>query len=253
MDSQCQGLSRTVGSVLRDVPLSEGTSDVTTVPGRGSGKVLATCIRIAFLVALTVLTTRPAAAQERGAQLVTGASLASLGVYAAFADRDCGEHPQTVLQNGRCAWRNVGGRFVGVPPDLPKVQVAGGLAAAGIGGLMASGAWAPSRTIDALFTAGAGVMLLAVARNETHVPGTVHIEAQGQRFTLCPHGYESYGADFDLPECRHTSFNRLNAMWAGIATLGLAAGRWLWRNEPRPGLNVEVRSSAVKVSKTIEF
>ena len=179
------------------------------------------CVRIFSLVALIVLTTRPAAGQARGAQLVTGASLASLGVYTAFADRDCGNHPQTVLQNGRCEWRNAGGRFVGVPPELPKVQVASGLAAAGIGGLMASGVWAPSRTVDALFTAGAGVMLLAVARSENHVPGTVHIEAAGRRFTLCPRGHGSYGAEFDLPECRHTSFNRLNAMWAGIATLGL--------------------------------
>ena len=90
-----------------------------------------------------------------------------------------------------------------------------GLAAAGIGGLMASGAWRPSRTLEALATAGAGVMLLTVARNENYVPGTVHIEGgDGRWFTQCPHSEGTYGAEYDssgggydLPECRHTSFN----------------------------------------------
>ena len=215
--------------------------------------------RIALAAAAIALAAHPAAAQSRGAQLTTGLSLASLGAYAAFADGDCGNIPRTVLQNGRCEWRTLGGRYVGVPPDLPRRQMAVGLAAAGIGGLIASGAWAPSRTVDALAAAGAGVMLLAVARNENYTPGTVHIEiGDGRRFTMCPHGlttysaqYDASGTGYDLPECRHTSFNRLNAMWAGVATLGLAAGRWLWRDEPK--LNVEVRLDAIAVSKTIEF
>ena len=216
-------------------------------------------IRIALAATAVALATHPAAAQSRGAQLTTGLSLASLGTYAAFADRDCSNMSLTVLQNGRCEWRTLGGRYLGVPPDLPRRQMAVGLAAAGIGGLMASGAWAPSRTVDALATAGAGVMLLTVARNENHVPGTVHTEGgDGRWFTQCPHGqgthgteHDPSGAGYDLPECRHTSFNRLNAMWAGFATLGLAAGRWLWRDEPK--LNVDVRPGAVAVTKTIEF
>ena len=216
-------------------------------------------IRIALAATAIALATHPAAAQSRGAQLTTGLSLASLGAWAAFADRDCSDIPLTVLQNGRCEWRTLGGRYLGVPPELPRRQMAVGLAAAGIGGLMASGAWAPSRTVDAVATAGAGVMLLTVARNENHVPGTVHIEGgDGRWFTLCPHGQGTYGAEhdpsgagYDLPECRHTSFNRLNAMWAGFATLGLAAGRWLWRDEPK--LNVDVRPGAIAVRKTIEF
>ena len=216
--------------------------------------------RIALAATAIALATHPAAAQSRGAQLTTGLSLASLGTYAAFADRDCSNIPLTVLQNGRCEWRTLGGRYLGVPPDLPRRQMAVGLAAAGIGGLMASGAWAPSRTVDALATAGAGVMLLTVARNENHVPGTVHIEGDdGRWFTQCPHGGGIWGAVYDssgeghddLPECRDTSFNRLNAMWAGFAALGLAAGRWLWRDEPK--LNVDVQPGAIAISKTIEF
>ncbi len=216
-------------------------------------------IRIALAAAAIAIATHPAAAQSRGAQLTTGLSLASLGAYAAFADRDCSNIPLTVLKNGQCEWRTLGGRHLGVPPDLPRRQMAVGLAAAGIGGLMASGAWAPSRAVDALATAGAGVMLLTVARNENYVPGTFHTEGDdGRWFTQCPHGQGSYGAvsdpsgaGYDLPECRHASFNRLNAMWAGVAALGLAAGRWLWRDEPK--LNVEVRPDAIAVSKTIEF
>ncbi len=216
-------------------------------------------IQIALAAAAIVVAAHPATAQSRGAQLTTGLSLASLGTYAAFADGDCSNIPFTVQQNGQCEWRTLGGRYLGVRPDLPRRQMAVGLAAAGIGGLIASGAWRPSRTVDALATAGAGVMLLTVARNENYVPGTVHIEGgDGQWFTQCPHGqvtygaaYDSSGAGYDLPECRHTSFNRLNAMWAGVATLGLAAGRWLWRDGPK--LDVEVQPSAIAFRKTIEF
>ena len=216
-------------------------------------------IGIALAAAVAALAVHPAAAQSRGAQLTTGLSLASLGTYAAFADRDCSQHRWTVLQNGRCEWRTLGGRYVGVPADLPRRQMAVGLAVAAVGGLMAGGAWEPSRALDALATAGAGVMLLAVARNENHTPGTVHIEGDdGWWYTQCPQdmgtygaSYDPSGAGYDLPECRHTSFNRLNAMWGGVAALGLAVGRWLWRDEPK--LNVEVQPGAFAVSKTIEF
>ena len=220
-------------------------------------------MRIALVLTVLVLAAHPAAAQSRGAQLTTGMSLASLGAYAAFADRDCSRHRFSVLQNRRCEWLDLAGKWIGVSPDRPQKQMAVGLAVAGVGGLIASGAWEPSRTVDALATAGAGFMLLAAARNEGYVPGTVHTLADdGRWFTDCPGemggivGAVYYPSDspgeydgYPLPECRHTSFNRLNGMWTGVAVLGLAAGRWLWRG----GLDVEVSPSAVAVSKTIEF
>ena len=147
--------------------------------------------RIALAATAIALATHPSAAQSRGAQLTTGLSLASLGAWAAFADGDCSNDPLTVLQNGRCEWRTLGGRYLGVPPELPRRQMAVGLAAAGIGGLMAGGAWAPSRTVDALATAGAGVMLLTVARNENYVPGTVPSRAAmagGSRYARTARG-----------------------------------------------------------------
>ena len=224
-------------------------------------------VRLAALaLAVLVLAAGPAAAQSRGAHLTTGLSLASLGAYAAFADGDCSRHRFSVLQNGRCEWLDLAGRWNGVSPDRPQRQMAVGLAVAGLGGLMAGGVWEPSRTVDALVTAGAGFMLLVAARNEGYVPGTVHTFADdGRWFTECPHDMGGFGGTFGavyvpsdtpgeydgypLDECRHTSFNRLNGMWTGVAVLGLAAGRWLWRG----GLDVEVSPSAVAVSKTIEF
>ena len=145
-------------------------------------------MRIALVLMALALAAHPAEAQSRGAQLATGLSLASLGTYAAFADGDCSRHRFTVLQNGRCEWRTLGGKWVGMPPDRPRRQMAAGLAVAGVGGLIASGAW-ESRAVDALATAGAGFMLLAVARNENYVPGTIHVEGDdGWWFTDCPHG-----------------------------------------------------------------
>ena len=44
-------------------------------------------------------------------------------------------------------------------PDLPWEQPVSGLAVAGIGGLMAGGAWRASQVIDAALTAGAGIPL----------------------------------------------------------------------------------------------
>ena len=94
-------------------------------------------MRRRLAVAVLVLAAAPAAAQGRGPQIVTGVSLASLGVYAAVADRDCDIHPRTTHQNGRCEWRNSTGRLVGEQPELPAEQLAGGLAVAWIGGLTA--------------------------------------------------------------------------------------------------------------------
>ena len=215
-------------------------------------------MRSALIVFAVLAIVRPCAAQVqgRGPQIATGAGLASLGVYGAFADRDCDNHRQTTLQNGRCEWRNSRGRLVGEQPDLPAAQVAGGLAVAGIGGLMAGGVWAPSRTTDAILTAGAGAILLAVAFDDNYIRGTVHVESRDRRFTICQRGDTSWGAD-DAAEaaelCMNRSFSRLHAMWAGIASLGLAAGRWLWRDDPGPALHLDVGPGRVRVSKTIGF
>ena len=72
-------------------------------------------MRSALIVFAVLAIVRPCAAQVqgRGPQIATGAGLASLGVYGALADRDCDNHPQTTLQNGRCEWRNSRGRLVG--------------------------------------------------------------------------------------------------------------------------------------------
>lgn len=217
--------------------------------------------RIAAGVVVLGLAAASASAQGRGPQIVTGVSLASFGVYAAVADRDCDVHPQTTLHDGRCVWRNLSGRLVGETPELPAEQLAGGLVVAGIGGLMAGGAWRPSRTVDTLATAGAGFLLLAVARDDSYPRYTVHQDtAEGWRLTACPYPGGSagvHGADLSVDPsvdlCTRTSFSRLHAMWTGIATLGLAAGRWLWREQPRPPVNLDVRPDGIRVSKTIEF
>ena len=210
---------------------------------------------IAVGVVVLMLTAGSALAQGRGVQIVTGAGLASLGVYAAVADRDCDNHPQTTLQNGRCEWRNSRGRLVGEQPDLSAAQVAGGLAVAGIGGLMTGGMWEPSRTIDSILTAGAGALLLTVARHDNYPRGTVHVEASDRRFTLCQIGDTTWSSDH-APEaadlCEATSF-RANGMWTGIAALGLAAGRWLWRDESGSRVNIEARPDGIRVSKMIAF
>ena len=49
-------------------------------------------MRIALVLTLLVLAAHPTAAQGRRTQVVTGISLASLGVYAAAMDRDCDVH-----------------------------------------------------------------------------------------------------------------------------------------------------------------
>lgn len=211
--------------------------------------------RIAAGVAALALAAGTAAAQSRRTQVVTGVSLASLGAYAAIMDRDCDIHIQTTLVNGRCEWRTAGGRLTGAPPELPREQLAGGLVVAGIGGLMAGGAWKPSKAVDTIFTAGAGFILLAVAYDDNYPRGTVHERtSDGRGLTTCPapggsRGYDS-GTGVDI--CIRTSFSRIHTMWSGIAALGLAAGRILWRDRPPP-LSVEVRPRGIRVGKTIEF
>ena len=211
--------------------------------------------RIAVGVAAVALVAGTASAQGRRTQVVTGVGLASLGVYAAVMDRDCDIHIQTTLMNGRCEWRTAAGKLVGAPPELPREQLAGGLAVAGIGGLMAGGAWEPSKAVDAVFTAGAGFILLAVAYDDNYPRGTVHERTRdGRGLTSCPAPSGSYGYDSGSGEdlCIRRSFSRIHTMWSGIAALGLAAGRLLWRDRPPP-LSVDVRPGGIWVGKTIEF
>lgn len=111
---------------------------------------------IVFGVAVFALAAGTVSAQDRKAQAVTGVGLTSLGVYAAVADRDC-VYPWESMLDGLCGWRTTDGHTVGVDPDLPREQLVSGLAVAGIGGLMAVGAWRASKSVDAALTAGAGI------------------------------------------------------------------------------------------------
>ena len=214
--------------------------------------------RIAAAAAALALAAGTAPAQSRRTQVATGVGLASLGVYAAVMDRDCGVYPQTTLVDGLCEWRTVGAGLTGNPPELPREQLAAGLAVAGIGGLMTGGAWEPSKALDSIFTAGAGFLLLATSWGESYQRGTVHVDAgDGRRLTTCPDprhwSYSWRGRDYNqgVDECVSTGFSRLHMMWSGFAVLGLAAGRALWRDGPP--LDVEVAPSRVWVGKTIEF
>lgn len=128
-------------------------------------------------VAVLALVAGTVSAQDRKAQAVTGVGLASLGVYAALADRDC-VYPWESMLDGLCGWRTTDEHTVGVDPDLPREQLVSGLAVAGIGGLMAGGAWRPSKSVDAAFTAGAGFLLLAVARDDGYPRGTVVVQGE---------------------------------------------------------------------------
>ena len=216
-------------------------------------------MRIALVLTLLVLAAHPTAAQGRRTQVVTGISLASLGVYAAAMDRDCDVHPQTTLVAGSCEWRAARGVIAGVPPELPRDQLAAGLTAAAIGGLMVGGAWEPSKAVDSIFTAGAGFLMLATSWDATWVRDTVHVDAgDGRRLTTCPDprhwSYSWMTRDYDKgldSGCRHESFSRIHMMWSGFAALGLAAGRALWRDEPP--LTVDLRPGGIWVGKTISF
>lgn len=207
---------------------------------------------IVFGVAVLALAVGTVSAQDRKAQAVTAVGLASLGVYAAVANRDC-VYPWESVLDGLCGWRTTDGRTVGVDPDLPREQFVSGLVVAGIGGLMAGGAWRPSKSVDAGLTAAAGILLLAVARDDGYPRGTVVVRGEEGSITVtCPGAggpvtYEFRGRDGD---CYRTFFSRPHTMWAGIAALGLAAGRLLWREPP---LSVSVRPSGLWVGRTIEF
>lgn len=212
--------------------------------------------RIAVGLVVLSLVACSASAQGRKTQVVTGAGLAGLGVYAAVMDRDCDIHMQTTLMDGRCEWRTPGGFLTGNPPELPREQLATGLTVAGIGGLLMAGAWEPSKGVDTLFTAGAGFLLLATAWDDNYPRGTVHDHTiDGETFTICPtaRGSLGYGSDVAVRAdfCRRDSFSRIHMMWSGVAALGLAVGRALWRDSPP--LNVSVRPGGVWVGKTIEF
>lgn len=215
-------------------------------------------LRIAVGVVALALAASSGSAQGRKTQAVTGVSLAGLGVYAAVMDRDCAGYPQTTLVAGQCEWRTVLGSTAGNPGDRPRKQLVAGLATAGIGSLMAAGAWEPSKPVDALLTAGAGFILLATAWDESYVRGTVHADAgDGRRLTACPDprhwSYSWMTRDYDrgVDECVTTSFSRVHMMWSGFAALGLATGRALWRDDPP--LSVSVQPGGVWVGKTIEF
>jgi len=215
-------------------------------------------IAVAVGVVVLALASGTASAQGRKTQAVTGASLASLGVYAAVMDRDCAGYPQTTPVAGRCEWRTARGVTAGNPGERSREQLAAGLAVAGIGGLMAGGAWEPSKALDSILTAGAGFILLATAWNEGYVRGTIHVEVpDGRRFTLCEDprhwSYSWRGRDYNagVTGCETASFSRLHMMWSGFAALGLAAGRALWRDDPP--LSVSVQSGGVWVGKTIAF
>ena len=98
-------------------------------------------------------------AQDRKAQAVTGVGLASLGVYAAVADRDC-VYRRISLVDGQCAWahdRRPHGR--GGSPTCPGATRQRPLAVAVIGGLIAGGAWRASRPSTPVPATGAGIPL----------------------------------------------------------------------------------------------
>lgn len=212
--------------------------------------------RIAVVVVL-VLASGTASAQRK-TQAVTGASLAGLGIYAAVTDRDCAGHPQTTLRAGQCEWRTRLGTTASNPGDRSRKQLVAGLTAAGIGGLMASGAWEPSKPVDALLTAGAGFLLLVTAWDEHYVSDTFFADVgDGRRVMTCPDprhwSYSWMTRDYNqgIDECLTSSFSRVHMMWSGFAALGLAAGRALWRDDPP--LSVSVQPGSVWVGKTIEF
>ena len=73
---------------------------------------------IVFGVAVLALAVGTVSAQDRKAQAVTGVGLASLGVYAAVADRDC-RYPWESLLDGLCGWRTTDGHTVGGIPASP--------------------------------------------------------------------------------------------------------------------------------------
>ena len=209
--------------------------------------------RITALAVGIILTTTAAtvSAQSRTAQLTTGAGLAALGIYAAFGDRDCPyKTPSTIVLDRRCyAGRWTGSRHVpyegdpGTPLELPKLQMAGGLVVASVGGLMAGGLWSPSREVDTLTAIGLGAALVAGAFDYSEAPGTVHAESGGQRFSACQRG------NTITDQCTDAALARKHLLFAGLGALGLGAARWLWS----PDVRLDLTSGGVRLSGAFGF
>lgn len=204
------------------------------------------------LVALFLLTLPAAAdAQDRKAQAATGASLAALGIYAALADRDCPyKTPSTIIVSGRCyAGRWTGSGRVpregdpGDPLEIPKLQLAGGIIVAGVGGMMAGGVWEPSRVVDAFTSAGLGVALVAGAFDYRRAPGTVTADFGGETFTACNRN----GRITD--RCTDAPLERRHMLLAGLGAIGVGAIRWFWT----PDVRLAVTPSGVRASKSFNW
>lgn len=169
----------------------------------------------AFVLASIVLTASPAGAQDRAAQIATGSALAGLGAVAALAGMECGQG--TWQTAGRCL--HLRGQDAG-PAKLSAAQMAGGLAASGVGAAMAAGLWEPSRGLDATVTAAVGAGLLLGAFNYDEAPGTIRGDFGGRRFSVCR---DPDFADTITDRCTTATLARQGMMWAGA--LGLAAVR----------------------------
>ena len=210
-------------------------------------------MRFASFVVIAVLAALPevAAAQGRNAQMTTGMGLVGLGVYAALADRDCPyETPSTIVVSGRCyAGRWTGSARVpydgdpGDPLEIPKLQLAGGLVVAGVGGLMAGGLWSPSREMDVLTAMGLGVALVAGAFDYSDVPGTVHADFGGQRFSTCQRG------NTITDRCTDAALERRHMLFAGFGALGLGVARWFWS----PSVRLDVTPGSIRAANTITW
>ena len=198
-----------------------------------------------WAILVVSLAALPAAAQNRAAQAATGSALVGLGVVAAFADRDCPGRLRFGVDG--CYQRRADDRLHwAADHELPKLQVAGGLVAAGIGGAMVAGLWEPSRDLDTLALAVAGGGLIAGSFDYRDAPGTVHADFGGRRYSACVRG------NTVTDRCTDASLERRSMMWAGVGTLGLAAVRWFW-GDGGPRLDVGAGPGGLRVRKTIGF
>ena len=202
-----------------------------------------------LLIALLLLTLPAVAeAQGRKAQAATGASLAALGIYAAMADRDCPyKTPSTIIVSGRC----YEGRWTGTnrvrregdpgdPLEIPKLQLAGGIIVASVGGLMAGGAWEPSRGVDALTAGGLGLALVAGSLDYRRAPGTVTADFGGRTYHAC----DRNGRITD--QCTDSSLERRHMLVAGLGAIGVGVARWFWS----PDVQLSATPGGVRASKT---
>ena len=96
---------------------------------------------------------------------------------------------------------------------------------------MAGGAWRASKTVDAVLTTGAGILLLAVAWDDDYPRRTVHVRADdGNIITTCPTSDGRLTYDFRSEaedRCYRACLSRTHTMWSRVAALGMAAGRLL--------------------------